>query len=433
MATIPSRIANDPRIQMPNTFSKASQARLEQARAIAQTSKAIIGEQYRDVLLSAVVGDSPLQSRAPFDPEHDDDDRALVESITSDGQRVPVLLVEMPERTPLAYTILDGHRRIATLRQLNRESVKAIIVRHDSLECDLITLTANVRKHLTPLEQARVIARLRERHSLTLDEIAKKVGLSSRYITELKGLLETDHAIQAALEKGDIKAKTALALGQAPRALQPTLAELAAGEKVSEADAKRWVGRITDTGETPHQAALALGIATVPPSQAEPAIERDGISASDGESEATTGFESSTARPANIETTLTITAVQGLLTDTFSEMDTQAVQTLTEKAIERLVNTHTVKVAGMLVLSGHDAGNALDAALSILNTQSVRKIIHILDTVADLRHLAKHGRAAPECAPMLATLSRQMLALKQVVASSHRAGKKKRAKVKKGN
>jgi hypothetical protein len=43
--------------------------------------------------------------RAPFDPEHDDDDCALVDSLVSDGQRVPILLVEVPNSVPLEYTV----------------------------------------------------------------------------------------------------------------------------------------------------------------------------------------------------------------------------------------------------------------------------------------------------------------------------------------
>ena len=395
MTNISSRIANDPR-QMPNPFSKASQARLEQARAMAQASKVILDEQYREVRLSAVVGESPLQARAPFAPEQDDD-QALLESIASDGQRVPVLLVETAggEGVPLAYTLLDGHRRIAALRQLNRETVKAVIVRHDSLECDLITLTANVRKHLTPLEQARVIARLRERHGLTLEHIAKKVGLSARYVTELRALLETDPAIQVALEKGAIKAKTALALGQAPREQQPELANIAAHHPVSEADAKRWVARLADTGETPEQAALALGLMAKPKAtlamEATPLPNTEStanVEAAPPLSAASmtpAAVDAPSSRSAKSDAALTIAAAQALLTDAFPELDTQMAQALSESAVKRSASAQVVKVAGLFVLAGYDAEPALDAALPITNTQSVRKVVHILDTFVDLR------------------------------------------------
>ena len=109
------------------------------------------GPHYLTIELRAIVGANPLQVRASFDPEADEQDRALLNSLDSDGQRLPVLLLENPNTTPLTYTPLDGHRRIEALRRLKRDRVQAIVHSAGSLECDLITLTANVRKHLTPL------------------------------------------------------------------------------------------------------------------------------------------------------------------------------------------------------------------------------------------------------------------------------------------
>ena len=423
-------ISNDPQIQMPgiqqapNVFSKASHARLQETRVIGQVSRPITGEQYRDVLLTAITGDSPLQARAPFDPEHDDDEKALVESIARDGQRVPVLLVEATggEHSLPTFTILDGHRRVMALRYLQCESVRTIIVRRESLECDLITLTANVRKHLSPLEQARVIARLRERHNLTVEEIAKRVGLSIRYVLDLRSLLATDPAIVAALEKGDIKAKTALVLGQAPLEQQPQLAEIAAQHKVSEADAKRWVARITDTGETPEQAALALGITAEPKTIASIAsVEAAPAPSAGANPKADPGPDSPRTKP---EVALTIAYAQALLTDAFPEMDHQIATALAESAVKRSLNAQALKVAGLLASAGSDVEQAVDAGLSIINKQSARKIIHILDSVVDLRNLTRHGRSVPDCAPMLAALAKQMMTLRQAVVSSNRTRKK---------
>jgi ParB/RepB/Spo0J family partition protein len=159
--TVPADLASSPaitgKVQMPNTFNPASLDKLRSAQAVAQTSRPVMGEQYREVLLTAVMRDSPIQSRAALDPENDDEDRALVESIEASGQREPAHLAEIEGSCPPEYAILDGHRRIAALRHLKRETVKAIIVRQGSQECDLISLTANVRKNLTPLELARSV------------------------------------------------------------------------------------------------------------------------------------------------------------------------------------------------------------------------------------------------------------------------------------
>ena len=85
-------------------------------------------DEYRDVPLSAISGQSGIQVRAAFDVDHDEEDRALVESLTSDGQRVPVLLAQTASGDSPQYTSLDGHRRIAALRHIGRSHVKAIVV-----------------------------------------------------------------------------------------------------------------------------------------------------------------------------------------------------------------------------------------------------------------------------------------------------------------
>jgi hypothetical protein len=64
---------------MPNVFGRS-----RQSRGIGSNARPVIGEQYAEVSLEAVVDDSPLQTRAPFDPAHDEDDAALLESLRSE-------------------------------------------------------------------------------------------------------------------------------------------------------------------------------------------------------------------------------------------------------------------------------------------------------------------------------------------------------------
>jgi len=371
--------------------------------------------------LDTITGESPLQVRAPFDPGHDEDDGALLESLESDGQRVPVLLVEASEGLPPTFTILDGHRRIAALRHLNRETVKAILFNRSSLECDLITLTANVRRHLTPLEQARAIARLRERHHLTVEEIAKRVGLSSRYIGELKALLETDPAIQAALERGEIKAKAALALGQAPREHQPRLAEIAATHGLSEADSRRLVARIGDAGETPEQAALALGIGIGVSESGEPTKPSNEPASFIRPEAAVQGTPAMTraskSKPKRMRgQALTVKAAATLIQSCFPEIEARAVQSLAELAVKQSANANVLKAAGLLTLGGLNMEKAIGVARPLTNDHAVRSLLRVVDAFVDIRAIIGKGRSALECAPMLAALARQATGLRQAIA-----------------
>src|SRR3990172_6009095 len=106
-------------VQMPNVFNRSALN-----RSTTVTARPVIGEQYAEVRVEAIVQESPIQTRQPFDPEHDEDDQALVESLRSEPQREPVQLKELEGTCPPQYALLDGHRRVAALRRVGRETVK---------------------------------------------------------------------------------------------------------------------------------------------------------------------------------------------------------------------------------------------------------------------------------------------------------------------
>jgi len=412
-------LGDESQIKMPNPFGKLNREALRHTQALAHTSTPVTGEQYRQIKLNAISGESPLQTRAPFDPEHDGEDQALLDSLASDRQRVPVFVVETGDST-ITYTILDGHRRVAALRHLGQETVKAVIVKGETLECDLITLTANVRKHLTPLEQARSVTRLRERHELTLEQIAHKVGLSRRYLSELMALLDTDPTIQTALERGSIKAKTALALGQAPHELQPEVATIAAANHLSETEAKRYLTRLRETGETPSQAALALGFISPEKESAaqesettKPDIEEDSVSALRRKS-------SHTQKRNKSKSTLTFEMAMALIKSAFPELDERTAKALAEQAAKQSATPPMLKTAGLLVLSGSTVDKAFETAWPIAHQRSIQKLVHIADVFVDLQGLAGRGQALPEWTSLLVVLTKQAIQLKQIAAKAKR-------------
>jgi ParB/RepB/Spo0J family partition protein len=396
----------------PNpTDARATAASLRHA-ALPPQPDPIDAPQYRQVRLGAIVGTNPMQMRAPFDPDADEQDRSLMESLASDGQRLPVLLLEQPNSVPPAYTPLDGHRRIEALRRLKQESVQAVIHSAGSLACDLITLTANVRKHLTPLEQARAIARLRERHALTLEEIARRVGVSTRYLTELRALLETDPALQRALEQGQLRAKTALALGQAPRALQPRLAQIATGQLVTEADAKRWVSRIAEQGESPEQAARAVGLVTPETGTAYPIPDAP---ASGAQPPASAG------KRARRETAISGDTAGALLDSTFTHLEPELRAGLASAAVKHKVTAAQLKLAALLALAGRAPGKAVEDAGYAARHPSVRKLLPVVETLGELQSLVGAQRYTAECADLCAALARQFAELHQAMTRPNRA------------
>lgn len=414
LAQSASLTTSESKRQMPNVFSRAKSTRPDAGQAVVQTSRPIVGEQYRDVFLTAIVRDSPLQSRAHFDPHHDDEDQALMESLDQHGQRVPVQLAEIEGSCPPEYAILDGHRRIAALRHLGHDAVKAIIVRQGTLECDLISLTANVRKNLAPLELARTIDRLRRIHKMTTDAIARDAGISRQYVSSLVGLLEADPVLSAAVEAGHISATTARVLSQAPRELQPKLAEIAIASELSDAQARRLMSRIEATGEDPRQAGLALGFAVAAENQN---VETGQDTIGHEKLESRTPSRRNSAPKRKGDPTLTEEAARAMLKDSFPRLHSEAIGALSTLAVQGSASRVALKVAGLLASTGKMPSEAMETARFVEDLSGTRKLVSVLDVCGEMRALIRAGRFQQKVAPMLGALARELEALEQQVAA----------------
>ncbi len=398
-------------IRMPNPFARVRLQDLGDAPTSESATLPVLGEQYREVRLDAISASSPLQTRARFDGEHDDQDQDLVVSLTEDGQRVPLLLTGV-EGQAAEFMVLDGHRRVAALRHLGRATAKAILLQPGTLDCDLITLTAQVRKNLSPLEQATAVTRLRERHKLTWETIAQKVGIARSYLYELQELLGTDPAVQGEVATGRLTVKAARALGQAPMDQQPALARVAAERSLTERDAKRLVERVVKGGQDVEEAALTLGL--VP---AESPVDAEGV-ADDAQPEVNTSASSApeaTTKPhPRSQRALTkLEAAASLVESLFPELDADTAQTLAQAAVNLVVSPQLVKAAGLLVMSEWNAEDAIEVADLARRDPGMRQLITVLEACADLHAIMVGGHCLPEYAPMLASLGKKLNGLKQ--------------------
>jgi ParB/RepB/Spo0J family partition protein len=386
------------KLQIPRAFGRTA-ARPLIISATPAVAVPIIGEQYRDLRLDAIQGDSPLQTRAAFTLE-DDDDRALVASLAGAGQRVPILVVEEPAGAATHYRILDGHRRVAALRHLDRSTVKAIVYRKESLECDLVTLTANIRKNLTPMEQARALARLRERHQLTDEAIAQSVGISRAYFYQLKTLLKSDPAIQREVEAMRLSARAARALSKAPPQKQPELAQVATRYELSEADARRLVEQVVVAEQAPREAAEVIGLT---PRERESGTQVKAASARAGDARSSRSPREG----------LTLDQARALIVTYFPDISPRMTQSLADSALQRGASATVIKAAVMLVASGWECAEALAAAEAGIRRPDIRKALVLADLCADLDRLVAAGKVSLECAPLLAAVIRNLSTVKQ--------------------
>jgi ParB/RepB/Spo0J family partition protein len=412
-------LGDESKIKMPNLFG--GKASTPAALTDVQSSRPIVGEQYRIVKLSSIVRRSPLQTRAPFDPEKDEEDRALVEYVQESADKLPpVLLVEIE---PGQYGLLDGHRRCDALQHIAQDEVRAIIKREGTLDCDLITLSANVRKNLTQMELARAVGRLRREHQLPVKEITKKVGLTERSVELLEELLRADPPIQAEVERGRLSANAARALSKAPQGSRSQLTQIAATHTLSEKETKRLIARVTSTGESPETAALSLGFTPTSDEEAEQPREQLATMAAAPEkshpesSQGKTPGRNHKQAGRKRERALTLEAAMAMTKDLLPELEPRLVKALSEQATKHSISLEALKIAGLLMVAGQGAAEAIKAAAGAVQTPAGRKLVGLLTTCRELQGLIEQDRLMPECLPALTVLSKKIGGLKQASAS----------------
>ncbi len=209
-----------------------------------------------EIALSAVVRESPFQTRRKFDREKYEDDASLVESIRELGQREPVGLNEFEERK---YEIVYGHRRIGALRCLGAETVLAIVVKGDMAELATWSAIENSGSPLSLVEKAELAAMFETQFRLTNAEICVRLGCSETQLKYMRGVLRADDSVRFALAAETIGVKVGVALSRAPKEHQARLVDIAAAGKLRREDAEALVSHMEAAQIEPDEAAEALG------------------------------------------------------------------------------------------------------------------------------------------------------------------------------
>lgn len=358
------------------------------------TATAVVGRQHLSVALTAVVAPSGLQTRAPFCPDGDDEDRALVESLEQDGQQVPVFLEGLTNQQAGEYRILDGHRRIAALRHLGKTQVEAIVVQAGTEDADLLTLTANVRKNLAPLELAEAVSRLAER-GLTHKEVGRRIGMPRQTIDDLVNLLRLSEPLRVQMRAGRLGMNAAMEWTVVPPEYHEALARLCAEAEVSIAQA-RTIAELVQAGGTVAEAAVVSGC----------------VRAADQAAESAGPTAAAQGKPAQRDQSLGAEAAGDLLRSYFPNLDLQTVRSLAEAATQRKASALELKTAGCFATAGMATAEALDQAHAVAGRPWARTVVTMLDGVAKLEALYKGDRCPPEAAQIFRVLVKRVGAVK---------------------
>lgn len=159
--------------------------------------------------LNQIIEDSPVQSRAPFDPQESEDDADLAASITKSGVVVPILVVRAGDEQ---YRLAAGHRRVAASRHIKNPSVRALIFVEGTSqeELDQFTFLENFhRKELSPMETARQIDYMQTEYGWKQMDVADALSISQTTVSQLLNLLQADNELQGLVNEEKVGLRNA--------------------------------------------------------------------------------------------------------------------------------------------------------------------------------------------------------------------------------
>ena len=140
-------------------------------------------EEITQLKLSTIVK-NPYQPRLVFD---EDRLRELANSIKENGVLQPIIV---RKSKLIGYELLVGERRFQASKLAGLETIPAIIRTYSDEEMMTLSILENLqRENLNPLEESKSLAQLSDKLGMTHDEIAKALGKSRSYVSNLIRLL----------------------------------------------------------------------------------------------------------------------------------------------------------------------------------------------------------------------------------------------------
>ncbi len=201
-------------------------------------SVAAPGEHIRQVDVSTIRA-NPDQPRKEFD---ENSIKELAQSIREHGIIQPIVLT--PQTDKKTYRIVAGERRYRAAQSIGLQKLPAIVRDHKELEELEISLVENVQRvDLSPLEQAVSIVRLRDQFSMSVVDIAKKLGKAETTVSNIIRLLQLPKEAVTALQENRISeghARAILAL-RGNESLQSELLNNIITQKLSVRAAEEYV------------------------------------------------------------------------------------------------------------------------------------------------------------------------------------------------
>jgi len=136
--------------------------------------------------------------------------RHLLASLAESGQQMPIVVVIAKDNNN-RYLVIDGHKRIAALRQLGRDTVEATVWPMGEAEALLLSRSQRMSPQESALEQGWLLSEMERRFSYTLDELARRFDRSVSWVSRRMALVELlPEAVQEHVREGSITAQIAM-------------------------------------------------------------------------------------------------------------------------------------------------------------------------------------------------------------------------------
>jgi ParB family transcriptional regulator, chromosome partitioning protein len=128
-------------------------------------------------------------------------DSRVLASLSRDGQQLAVVVVASGDEGQ--FVLIDGYKRVRGLHKLGQDLVRATCWDLPEQEALLLARLTRSADGESALEQAWLLREIGDRFQLSLDELARRFGRSSSWVSRRLGLVkELPEAIQDLVRRG---------------------------------------------------------------------------------------------------------------------------------------------------------------------------------------------------------------------------------------
>jgi ParB/RepB/Spo0J family partition protein len=134
----------------------------------------------------------------------------LAASLAESGQQTPIVVVAAADHSG-RYVVIDGHKRIAALEQLGRDTVEATVWAMSEAEALLLERSLRFSPQESALEQGWLLSEMEQRFGYSLEELARRFDRSVSWVSRRLALVDLlPEAIQQQVREGALGAGLAM-------------------------------------------------------------------------------------------------------------------------------------------------------------------------------------------------------------------------------